>query len=87
MSCGLRSYSWTFPGEDESFVRFEIVPQPQGALLVLDHPRLGRAAAGGYGAGWQAHLEALAGERNLADWGERFDELRPRYAKLAAALP
>jgi hypothetical protein len=80
-------YDWTFPGEDESVVRFEIVPQEQGTLLVLDHRRLGRASAGGYGAGWQAHLEALAGELELGDWDERFEELRPRYAELAAALP
>lgn len=80
-------YDWTFPGEDESVVRFEIVPQQQGTLLVLDHRRLGRGSAGGYGAGWQAHLEALAGELELGDWDERFEELRPRYAELAAALP
>ncbi len=80
-------YDWTFPGEDESVVRFEIVPQDQGTLLVLDHRRLGRDSAAGYGAGWQAHLEALAGERELASWDQRFQELRPRYAELASALP
>jgi uncharacterized protein YndB with AHSA1/START domain len=80
-------YDWTFPGEEESFVRFEIVPQAQGTLLVLDHRRLGRDFAAGYGAGWQAYLEALAGERELGDWDRRFEELHPRYVELASALP
>lgn len=80
-------YYWTFPGEDESVVRFEIVPQEQGTLLVLDHRRLGRDFAAGYGAGWQAHLEALAGESELDAWAQRYQELRPRYVELVAALP
>jgi uncharacterized protein YndB with AHSA1/START domain len=80
-------YEWRFPGEDESVVRFEIVPREQGTLLVLDHRRLSRAAAAGYGAGWQAHLEALGGERELAHWDQRFQELQPRYAELVSSLP
>ena len=46
----------------------------------------------GFGAGWQAHLEALervatgraAGE--AADWWERYRELRPEYERAAEAL-
>ena len=80
-------YDWTFPGEDESTVRFEIVPQEQGTLLVLDHRRLGRDFVAGYGAGWQAHLEALSGESELDAWDQRYEALHPQYAALVAALP
>jgi uncharacterized protein len=81
-------YTWRYPGEDESVVRFELVPQEQGTLLVLDHRLLNRAAGIGYGAGWHAHLDmldaALRGE--AAEFMVRFLELRPSYEERAAAL-
>lgn len=81
-------YDWHHPGETASVVRFELVSQEHGTLLVLDHRQLDAAAAPGYGAGWQAHLEALAapfsgdGDR----WWRRYEELRPSYETAAAAL-
>jgi uncharacterized protein YndB with AHSA1/START domain len=74
----------------ESLLRFEIVPQEQGCLLVLDHSRLGAEVRPGYGAGWQAHLETLAvllegGDE--FDWWARYDELRPAYEEQTAPLP
>ena len=85
--------SWTYPGETDSVVRFELVPQERGVMLLLDHRLLPAEAAIGYGAGWQAHLEAL--ERLLAGresgeedvWWDRYRELRPTYEEQAATLP
>jgi uncharacterized protein YndB with AHSA1/START domain len=84
----LLEYTWTFPGEPESVVRFEIVPREHGVLLVLDHRLLSRESLVGYGAGWHAHLDVLAlhlrGERG--SWDGRYRELRPEYERQASAL-
>jgi uncharacterized protein len=81
-------YTWTYPGEDESVVRFELVPREHGTLLLLDHRRLNRSAGVGYGAGWHAHLDML--EATLAgrsaEFMTRYLELRPDYEEQAAAL-
>ena len=81
-------YDWHHPGESESVVRFELVPKEQGTLLVLDHRHLEAESAPGYGAGWQAHLEALAAPfTGDADrWWRRYEELRPEYVAAAASL-
>ena len=75
-------YDWTYPGETQSVVRFELTPGEHGTTLVVDHRLLGADAAAGYAAGWHAHLDQLAEE--LAGgvetgWQERFEELLPRY--------
>jgi len=79
-------YEWRFTGEQESVVRFELLPQEFGTLLVLDHRSLGRSSGMGYAAGWHAHLDALAGVHDLADWQRRFDELVPTYRAQADEL-
>jgi len=79
-------YEWRFTGEQESVVRFELLPQEFGTLLVLDHRRLGRSSGMGYAAGWHAHLDALEGLHELSDWQRRFDELMPRYRAQADEL-
>ncbi|MHB8468868.1 MAG: SRPBCC family protein [Gaiellaceae bacterium] len=81
-------YEWRFAGEEESVVRFELSPDGDGTLLVLDHRRLGVDQATGYGAGWHAYLDALGDELcgGSGSWGERFAALLPRYRELAAAL-
>jgi uncharacterized protein YndB with AHSA1/START domain len=84
--------SWSYPGEIDSVVRFELIPQAQGVMLVLDHSRLPAEPAVGYGAGWQAHLEALdrllsgrqSGDQDA--WFDRYRELLPAYEEQAAAL-
>jgi uncharacterized protein len=84
----LLEYTWRYPGEDESVVRFELVPQEHGTLLVLDHRRLNREAGAGYGAGWHAHLdmlEATLGGETL-EWVPRYRDLRPTYEAQAAEL-
>jgi uncharacterized protein YndB with AHSA1/START domain len=81
-------YTWTFSGERESVVRFEIRPRDQGVQLVLDHRQLPRDVGVGYSAGWHAHLDmlaaALAGSR--LDFMARYHELRPDYEEQGAAL-
>ncbi len=81
-------YDWNYTGETTSVVRFELVGQEQGTLLVLDHRHLTAEAAPGYGAGWQAHLEALAApfSGDGDSWWHRYEELRPAYESVAAAL-
>jgi uncharacterized protein YndB with AHSA1/START domain len=81
-------YEWRFSGEDESIVRFELLPQEFGTLLVLDHRRLGRKAGMGYAAGWHAHLDALARLYEFSEeaWQRRFDELLPEYRTQADEL-
>ena len=79
-------YEWRFTGEQESVVRFELLPQEFGTLLVLDHRRLGRSSGMGYAAGWHAHLDALTGLHELSEWQRRFDQLMPSYRAQADEL-
>jgi uncharacterized protein YndB with AHSA1/START domain len=77
-------------GGTESLLRFELRPQEHGTLLVLDHSRLETASRPGFGAGWQAHLEALDDllhGRPEPDWWARYRELRAAYESQAAPLP
>ncbi len=74
--------------DSESVLRFEIVPRDTGSLLVLDHSRLPAESRPGFGAGWQAHLEALAALLDggaAVDWWARYHELRPTYDQLTPA--
>jgi uncharacterized protein YndB with AHSA1/START domain len=80
-------YSWDWPGEDGSIVRYELVPQGEATLLVLDHRGLPSGAAVGYAGGWHAHLDCLAahlcGDR--VSWDARFEQLAPVYRERAEA--
>jgi uncharacterized protein YndB with AHSA1/START domain len=84
----LLELNWTYPGEPDSVARFELEPDGDGTILVLDHRGLPPAAIAGYGAGWHSHLDSLeahlAGDE--ADWSSRFQELGPEYEREAAAL-
>jgi uncharacterized protein YndB with AHSA1/START domain len=85
----LLKLTWLYPGENDTVVRFELRPDGEGTILVLDHRGLPADAAPGYGGGWQAHLEAL--DAHLAagdqpDWWGRYKELRPLYEAQEAAL-
>jgi len=66
----------------ESVVRFELLPERSGTLLVLEHSRVPPDQAAGFGAGWHGHLDALAAELagRAIDPHERFRELGPEYA-------
>jgi uncharacterized protein YndB with AHSA1/START domain len=84
--------TWKYPGEPDTVVRFELRPDGDGTLLVLDHRGLPPSAIAGYGAGWHSHLDSLdahlAGQET--DWSARFAELGPTYeaeAKARGASP
>jgi uncharacterized protein YndB with AHSA1/START domain len=82
-------YDWSYEGEPDSVVRFELRPEGEGTTLVLHHRQLSTEAAPGYGAGWHAHLDLLAEQiagSASADWVERYQALRPGYDDQAAAL-
>ncbi len=76
---------WSFEGEPDSVLRIELSPAGDGTLLVLDHRQLPRGQAAGYGAGWQAHLDALA-DLDLAGWDGRFAEFLPAYREQLSAF-
>ena len=81
-------YTWTFTGESESVVRFELRPQEHGTLLILDHRGLGRTFGSGYAAGWHAHLDALTATLagDSLEWAPRYEQLRPAYAEQLEGL-
>ena len=76
--------TWKYGEEPESLLRFEVLPREHGTLLVLDHRRLALDQAVGYGAGWHAHLDALARPFALgpAEWTALY---RSRLAAYRAA--
>jgi uncharacterized protein YndB with AHSA1/START domain len=84
--------SWVV-GELASRVSVELTgPDESGrTTLVLDHVGLASDQAAGYGAGWQAYLEALevdldGGSGRGPEWDDRWRELLPAYQDQAAAL-
>lgn len=84
----LLELDWTYPGEPDSVARFELRPDGDGTILVLDHRGLPPGAIAGYGAGWHSHLDSLEAHLagSQADWSARFEELQPAYAAEAASL-
>jgi hypothetical protein len=69
-------------------VRFELLPQERGTLLVLDHRALGRPFGVGYAAGWHAHLDMLEAALRGAslEWAPRYEQVRPAYAEQLEGL-
>jgi uncharacterized protein YndB with AHSA1/START domain len=67
------------PEDGESTLCLELAEVPGGTRLVLTHSRLRLLA--GFGAGWHAHLDMLAGllDGRPVDWAERWAVLEPRY--------
>jgi uncharacterized protein YndB with AHSA1/START domain len=85
----LLELSWLYPGENDTVVRFELRPDGDGTILVLDHRGLPTKAAPGYGGGWHAHLDSLEahlGAGGEPDWWGRYQELAPLYEAQEAAL-
>ncbi|MBB2925141.1 SRPBCC domain-containing protein [Cellulomonas cellasea] len=80
--------SWSFPGEDPSEVEARVEPRGAGSVLLVEHRRLTRGGARGYGAGWHTFLDhlglLLAGRED--EWVDRFDELLPAYRGLLPAV-
>lgn len=80
--------NWTYPGEPDSVARFELRPDGNGTILVLDHRGLPPGSIAGYGAGWHSHLDSLAAHLSggQADWSARFQELGATYVRQAEAV-
>jgi uncharacterized protein YndB with AHSA1/START domain len=80
--------SWDFPDEPTSLLRVEVSASEHGAALELEHSRLPHGQAGGYGAGWHAHLAALGrllhGEPG-GSWDDDFAQVLPGYLSAWAA--
>jgi len=82
------AYQWNFVGEGPSRVRFELATSDAGTILRLEHTLLDAASAPGYGAGWHAHLDQLAGHLDgvPASWDERFQAVLETYREAAATV-
>jgi uncharacterized protein YndB with AHSA1/START domain len=79
------AYEWNFLGENPTHVSWNLAVDGSATRLTLEHTLLDAGVAPDYGAGWHAHLDQLAGHLagDVPEWGELFEELRPRYAELA----
>ena len=78
----LLEYEWRFSGETESILRYDLVADGEGTLLTLTHRLLGVVQAAGYGAGWDAYLDALGAVLEglePADWATGFAQRLPAY--------
>jgi uncharacterized protein YndB with AHSA1/START domain len=71
-------HTWSWPGEPESRVRWELTPDGTGTLLVLLHRPLRPEPAISYCTGWHAMLDALPVH---LDGGDP-ETLEPDYAAL-----
>ncbi|KQS59864.1 hypothetical protein ASG36_02145 [Geodermatophilus sp. Leaf369] len=78
-------HEWHHPGDDRSVVRYDLRAVDGGTELTLVHQLLQSGQAPGYGAGWHAHLDALAARLTGAthDWDAAFADQLPRYRVLA----
>jgi uncharacterized protein YndB with AHSA1/START domain len=80
------AYGWRFPDGHDSRVSWTLAADGDGTRLTLVHQLLRPAEAAGYGAGWHAYVERLAGhlDGEAPDFWPRFEELRPRYERMTA---
>jgi uncharacterized protein YndB with AHSA1/START domain len=78
------------PGQDDqTVIEAELTPDGDQTRLVVEERGLPIGEAGGYGAGWQAHIEDLGAYlagRQPADWRTRWTELTPAYRDQAGRL-
>jgi uncharacterized protein YndB with AHSA1/START domain len=75
-------FTWTFTGEPDSVLRFELAGVGESTQLILEHRLLPADQAVGYGAGWHAYLDRLAAQVSDGvppDWETRFDEVLGAY--------
>ena len=78
-------YGWRFPDEHDSAVRWELEREGDATVLRLRHRLLRGDIAAGYGSGWHAHIDQLAGHLSgsTPEWFPRYQELLPAYKALA----
>ncbi len=75
-------YTWTFTGEPDSILLFELGPAGDETRLVVEHRQLPAEQAPGYGAGWHAHLDVLVSQLvgdETIEWDQRFGEVLGAY--------
>jgi uncharacterized protein YndB with AHSA1/START domain len=82
--------TWTVVGEPPSLLTVVLEPDGERTRLHLRHEHVTQP---GYGPGWHAYLEALAGHlaqpeapRDRDAWARRLGELAPAYAERFAAV-
>ena len=76
-------YSWN-EGENESIVRFDIIPLEEGVKLTLEHRMLRVGDLKGIGPGWHTHLDYLDAvlHDEPFEFEPRFHSLEPIYAQV-----
>ena len=70
----LLEVTWRFPDQSVSLVRAELRAEGTATVLSLEHTELPLSQLAGYGAGWQAYLDALDGDlagASATDWDDR----------------
>ncbi len=85
------TFEYTWEEGEPSVVRFELVSDGEGTLLVLDHSKIVADSAASIGAGWHMHLDAMeallgGSPQTPAEWNARYDGILPAYEKQVAAL-
>lgn len=78
---------WCQPGEPESAAEIRLRPDENGdgTILELEHGRLPKDLAVGYGYGWEDFLDRLAamltgGNPDAISWSESKEKLRPLWS-------
>jgi uncharacterized protein YndB with AHSA1/START domain len=85
------TFEYTWDHDGPSIIRFELEPDGDGTLLVLDHTNIAVESAAGIGAGWHSHIEALdallaGSSQRSTEWTARYEALLPDYQEQASAL-
>jgi uncharacterized protein YndB with AHSA1/START domain len=72
--------------DNETLIVAELVADGDQTILTIEERGLPLDEAADHGAGWQAHLEDLAGHlagQNHVDWHARWAELAPSYRAMS----
>lgn len=77
--------TWQAPGDPESLVHVRLVATDNGTDLLLTHSRLAHNSDTGHAAGWQIHLDQLAGGLEQGDWSDQWGDAWPNLQKAYAA--
>jgi uncharacterized protein YndB with AHSA1/START domain len=85
------TFEYTWEKGSVSVVRFELSPEGNGTLLVLDHSQIEVESGASIGAGWHMHLDAMdallrGSPQTSAEWNARYDGLLEGYETQASAL-
>lgn len=76
--------TWQAPGDGVSVVAVTLTPADGGTEMHLVHKGLSDKSDTGHAAGWQVHLDQLAGGLAKDDWSDKWDQwetLQKQYAE------